>query len=139
MDVEKRPSRGTRFLSLSPRARCDISLEVEWSLAAPVEKRRSCFGHSGWAARARKLWPITKAAANRVYDPSRASEAMISLLPQLNSTRLDSEPEPELRFMNSDTATLGSKCGMKMTTMTQREEEEEGNIGAAEADNRSGK
>ena len=43
--------------------------------------------------------------------------------------------------MNSDTATLGSKCGMKMTTMTQREEEEqeEGNIGAAEADNRSGK
>ena len=39
--------------------------------------------------------------------------------------------------MNSDTATLGSKCGMKMTTMTQREEEEqeeeeeEGNIGAA--------
>ena len=62
---------------------------------------------------------------------------MISLLPQLNSTRLDSEPE--LRFMNSDTATLGSKCGMKMTTMTQREEEEEGNIGAAEADNRSGK
>ena len=41
--------------------------------------------------------------------------------------------------MNSDTATLGSsKCGMKMTAMTQKQEE--GNIGAvAAADNHRGR
>ena len=105
MDVEKRPSRGTRFLSLP--ARDVISLSKRngvWQLRSRKEEVASA---TAAAARARVNYGQSRKRRRTAFtiQAEQRNDDLFVAPTQLNSTRLGR------RFMNSDTATLGSKCG----------------------------